>query len=57
MVKNELPTLAQHVSAIMMETHPKLVGRQKTDEMIAALTAIGFQTKEIVSDVYVMARA
>jgi FkbM family methyltransferase len=57
MVKNELPTLAQHVSTIMMETHPKLVGRQKTDEMIAALTAIGFQTKEIVSDVYVMARA
>ncbi len=57
MVRNELPMLSQHVSTIMMETHPKLIGQAKTDEMIAALTSVGFKTREIVSDVYVMGRA
>jgi FkbM family methyltransferase len=57
MVKNELPLIAERVSCIIMETHPRLIGEEKTKEMIAALASAGFQTREVVSDVCVLARA
>ena len=57
MVKNELPLIAEHISCIVMETHPRLVGQTQTEEMLAALVSVGFQTREAVADVYVLTRS
>jgi FkbM family methyltransferase len=57
MVMNELDLISERFSCIMMEMHPRLIGEAKTTEMVAALASRGFQTCEIVSDVYVMTRS
>jgi FkbM family methyltransferase len=56
MVKSELPVISEHVSSIFMETHPRLIGEAKTEEMLASLKSAGFETRDVVNDVYVLMR-
>lgn len=55
MVANELPLLRRHVSVILMETHPKIIGQAKTDEMLEKLAGAGYHTLAIANDVHVLA--
>jgi FkbM family methyltransferase len=57
LVKNELPLISKRVSNIIMETHPQLIGHAKTTEMLAALASVGFETCDIIRDVYVLTRS
>ena len=56
MVKNELPLIAQCVTSMILETHPRLIGTEKTEEMLAALASVGFQIRDVIDDVYVLMR-
>jgi FkbM family methyltransferase len=57
MVMNELPILSEHFSSLILETHPRIIGRDKTDQMLAALSTSGFKILEIQDDVYVFKRS
>jgi len=57
MVKNELPLISEHVSCLIVETHPRLKGQTQTEEMLAALVSGGFQTRDTANDVYVLTRS
>jgi FkbM family methyltransferase len=56
MIKNELSVISEHVSTMIMEVHPILIGQKKTLEMLSALASAGFQTRDIIGDVYILAR-
>ena len=56
MVKNELPLISRHISCIIIETHPRIVGETQNEEMLAALASAGFQTRDAAEDVYVLTR-
>lgn len=43
MIKNELPLIAEDISCIMIERHPRLIGQTQTEEMVAILVSAGFQ--------------
>jgi len=53
MIQNELPLIAGLVSWLILETHPRLIGQEKTDEMLSQLSGAGFVTIDILDDVYI----
>jgi FkbM family methyltransferase len=57
MVKNELAVISDCISTIIIETHPRVIGQAKTEEMLTALASAGFQTRDIMDDVYVLTHA
>ncbi len=57
MVKNELSLISEHVSCIIIETHPRLKGQAQTEDMLAALVSGGFQIRDTANDVYVLTRS
>jgi len=57
MIKNDLSIISEHVSCIIIETHPRLVGQEQTEEMLAALASGGFQPRDSARDVYVLTRS
>lgn len=54
LVEHELPTLAQRIVAIMLETHERLVGEEPTRQMLARLKSAGFELVHKDGDVVVL---
>lgn len=55
LVRNEAETL-RSADTIILETHARIIGEQKTTEMLSALQSLGFRTVQKDTFVYVLRR-
>jgi FkbM family methyltransferase len=55
LVENELKTLRERISTIVMELHDRIVGHEPTQQMLTRLTSAGFKTMSRDGDVVVLA--
>jgi hypothetical protein len=54
LVRRESDILAKHVTLIVIEVHPKLLGNNTVEEMLVRLESIGFEIASNTWDTYVL---